>query len=156
MCPKYPFRYSWQTQAQNIYKRLDVRNRVVIDVGADNGTTVNLFLSRGARRVIAFEADPNLLKQLQENFADDLRVEAHGAWYGVLVEGDVLKMDCEGCETNVSDVHLWYYPQWVVGVHHGKVPNTKIVSLVTMIERNGGVLALKEFGEDVYYKGLKE
>jgi len=49
------------------YDDLNVVNKVVVDVGAGIGDTVILFLSRGARTVIALEPFPSLYKLMETN-----------------------------------------------------------------------------------------
>ena len=111
-----------------MYGFLDVRGRVVADVGAYIGETAVLFAKRGARRVVAYE--PVFWRLLERNvqlnqLSDAVEVRRHGVWlenatlYTMnagattgLVDGllpievrradfwcaHVVKMDCEGCE----------------------------------------------------------
>ena len=44
---------------------LDVEGKVVLDVGADYGSTADFFLQRGAARVIAVEGDPRSFRRLE-------------------------------------------------------------------------------------------
>jgi FkbM family methyltransferase len=50
------------------------KGKVVLDLGADYGSTAHYFLRRGARRVVAVEGDPRLAEELEENFRGDGRV----------------------------------------------------------------------------------
>jgi hypothetical protein len=49
------------------YRYLDVKNRVVVDVGAAYGDSTIYFLLRGAKKVIAVEPCPEGFKELLEN-----------------------------------------------------------------------------------------
>jgi len=49
------------------YSRLDVHNRVVVDIGALNGDSAIYFSIRGARRVVAFEPYPFAAKVAERN-----------------------------------------------------------------------------------------
>jgi FkbM family methyltransferase len=49
------------------YRLLDVKNKVVVDVGATYGDSTMYFLLRGAKKVIAIEPCPEEFKELLEN-----------------------------------------------------------------------------------------
>jgi FkbM family methyltransferase len=49
------------------YRHLDVKNKVVVDVGAAYGDSTVYFLLRGAKKVIAVEPCPEEFKELLEN-----------------------------------------------------------------------------------------
>ena len=109
------------------YRDFDVKNRLVVDIGAGVGETAIYFLLRGARKVIAFEPCPNsyreMLANLRFNKAEDRVLPINAAVWGSAQELLVLcprrtrvvavplkivlkhlkrrvavKMDCEGCE----------------------------------------------------------
>ena len=64
---------------------IDVKDRVVVDIGADWGSTSLYFLARGARKVIAFDrVEPRLQVK---------GIEWHGLWNGSYVPGDILKVE---------------------------------------------------------------
>lgn len=56
------------------YYLLDVKDKVVVDIGAHVGFSVNYFLEQGAKGIYAFEADPETFKILEENFRDNPKV----------------------------------------------------------------------------------
>lgn len=101
------------TDCDRDYGFIDYRDKVVVDVGADYGTTASFFLNRGAVMVVAVEGDEELFSQLQENVKDVPEVVAVKCWissvkdFTDLIETyrpDVLKVDCEGCEVHLLDV----------------------------------------------------
>uniref|UniRef100_A0A7J2U4Z9 FkbM family methyltransferase n=1 Tax=Ignisphaera aggregans TaxID=334771 RepID=A0A7J2U4Z9_9CREN len=49
------------------YRYLDIKNKVVVDVGATYGDSTIYFLLRGAKKVIAVEPCPEEFKELLEN-----------------------------------------------------------------------------------------
>ena len=89
-----------------IYSRLNVNGRQVIDIGATVGDTAIYFCVRGARSVHAYECDKRYYSELLKNVAlNGLEKEitphntAVASLNGMRIEdGAVLKMDCEGCE----------------------------------------------------------
>jgi len=88
---------------------IDVKDKVVVDIGADWGSTSLYFLARGARKVIAFDrVEPKLQVK---------GIEWHGLWNGSPVPGDILKVDCEGCECNAEPSLFFQYEASLVAVH---------------------------------------
>ena len=88
---------------------IDVKGKVVVDIGADWGSTSLYFLARGARKVIAFDrVEPKLQVK---------GIEWHGLWNGSPVPGDILKVDCEGCECNAEPSLFFQYEASLVAVH---------------------------------------
>ncbi len=51
------------------YKELNVKDRIVIDIGACMGDTAFFFLLQGAKKVYAYETDSKYFKLLEENIA---------------------------------------------------------------------------------------
>lgn len=93
------------------------KDRTVLDLGADYGSSTEWFLEQGAKFVIAVEGDPTLGSQLVRNFANHKKVYA----IALLIQNpgqltalfrehtktpkiDVVKMDIEGAETNLLGV----------------------------------------------------
>jgi len=86
-----------------------VKDRVVVDIGADWGSSSLYFLARGARKVIAFDrVEPRLQVK---------GVEWHGLWNGSYVPGDILKVDCEGCGCGADPSLFLQYEASLVAVH---------------------------------------
>jgi len=72
---------------------LPIKNpKVVVDIGAGEGESVQFFLNHGAEKVIAIEGDEEAFKMLEENFKDNPKVICIKAMI------DIIKIDCEGCE----------------------------------------------------------
>jgi len=112
---------------EEVYGYLDVRGKVVSDIGTYLGETAVLFARMGARHIHAYE--PVFYRLLEHNLrlnnVTNATVHPYGVWieedvYGVNLHGtasgvrigdfkiktkpigdaivDVVKMDCEGCE----------------------------------------------------------
>jgi len=101
------------------YRTLDVRGKVVLDVGAFNGDSARLFLKNGARKVIAIESNPDYARKINmprvEVIAEPFRLEH------LSIPHDCCKFDIEGWEAllipvaeklkpTVLEAHNW----WVV------------------------------------------
>ncbi len=133
------------------YGCLDVKGKIVIDVGGYNGDTASFFLKRGAAKVIVFEADDGKRAEIEKKFANNPAVEVYGAWTGeALPTGDVLKMDIEGAEKYLTEEMLTQYSQFVVGLHPTKLTEEDYVRLHGLIEKCGGHLNWLEGTEYVY------
>jgi len=50
-----------------MYGCVDYRKKVVLDIGADVGSTADFFLQKGARKVFAVESEPKIYDQLVKN-----------------------------------------------------------------------------------------
>ncbi len=104
-------------------------DKIILDVGADYGSTAAFFLKRGAKRVVAVEPKPVYFKQLVSNFRLDSRVTPEQ----IEVRGpsdledlirkfrpSLVKMDCEGCEAHLTGVDpavLRRVPEYLVETH---------------------------------------
>lgn len=111
------------------YGFIDYKDKVVLDIGADYGTTAAFFLRRGAAGVIAVEGDEAFFSALEENVREVSDVIA----VKCLVSGpsdfenlirtyrpDILKVDIEGSELHLLDVDdrtLLKVPEYVMEIH---------------------------------------
>lgn len=89
---------------------LDVSGAVVLDIGADYGSTAAYFLRRGAKAVICSERDPEWEGRLREMaigspvvVVDAIAPENVAALFEKMAP-DVVKVDCEGCEAHLLDL----------------------------------------------------
>jgi len=108
---------------------LDVEGKVVLDVGADYGSTADFFLSKGAAGVIAVEGDPRSFRRLKALAevrgslqAVQMRISSVADWRKLLTSrsAQVVKVDCEGCEGFLLDLDdkLFRKPEaWAVELH---------------------------------------
>lgn len=102
---------AWRIEKE--YGSLNYKDKVVLDIGADYGCTPEFFLSRGAKRVIAVEADPFYYNRLVEWAETINKTETIVACINGMTAGNlqgllnpaatdfipqIVKIDCEGCE----------------------------------------------------------
>jgi SAM-dependent methyltransferase len=95
--------YEWRTWTRCYGPRnFDFAGKTVLDVGAGEGETVELYRLLGAKRFVCVEPDPQRAARLRENVA-------RNGWDAEVCEEpfslkmlerkfDFIKMDCEGCE----------------------------------------------------------
>lgn len=96
--------YEWRTWNKHYAPHgFDFSGKTVLDVGAGEGETVELYRLRGAKRFICVEPDPLRAAKLREN-------SSRNGWDADIFEEafslkflertfDFMKMDCEGCES---------------------------------------------------------
>jgi hypothetical protein len=95
--------YEWGTWTRwYVPHGFDFHGKTVLDVGAGEGETVELYRLLGAKKFICVEPDPKRAERLREN-------SARNGWDAEVFEEpfslkflerdfDFMKMDCEGCE----------------------------------------------------------
>jgi predicted rRNA methylase YqxC with S4 and FtsJ domains len=112
---------------------ISFKEKNVLDLGADYGSTAYYFLKKGARKVIAVEGDPKLASKLKKIYMEDSKVICIEKWIscaGDIEElikehsPDVVKMDLG----NGDEKHLLRLPvaillsvkEWLVELHSDK------------------------------------
>jgi len=95
--------YEWGTWTKYYVPRgFDFHGKTVLDVGAGEGETVELYRLLGAKKFICVEPDSQRAARLRENAARNgwsAEVFEEGFSLRFLErEFDFMKMDCEGCE----------------------------------------------------------
>lgn len=99
----------WHEYEQS-YTYIDVAGKTILDIGADSGSSAYWFLIHGAKKVICYSGEAQIL-------FDD-RIEWHGKWRGEYVPADILKIDCEGCECNLTLPLIFRYREYYIAVHN--------------------------------------
>lgn len=101
---------------------LDFRDATVVVIGGECGTTAAYVLSRGARKVIAYERDNEFVRMFYEVVCGELGICDDVTYIGPFkggrpAVGDILLVDCEGCEGSLDLKSLNNYRFWCVAVH---------------------------------------
>ena len=136
------------------YNSLDVKDKIVIDVGCDFGTTPMYFLRKGANNVFGFskdkqyfhnihykhynvDEDPSALPSAIRNIK---RIKTE-----MMPPHIVLKSDCEGCEWNFTKEFIDSFDDWIIAVH----TPIKNDSLYQYIKDNGENIGNQESGKNL-------
>lgn len=122
--------------------KADYRGKIVLDIGADIGSTAAFFLRKGAKRVIAVEGAKVCFIRLRANadiFNDIVPifdfVESPGQIENMIQKWtpDIVKMDIEGHESNLFQIRDEVFnkvPTYIVEVHSGSLLNSMLEKCV--------------------------
>lgn len=116
---------------EGLYGDADYKDKDVLDIGADWGSTAYWLLGRGAKYILAVEIDPQLYRALVHNLEQDNLIGRIDPQLGVSDSGsleeilaghnfDIAKIDCEGCEElliDVSDEVFSRVKEYVIETH---------------------------------------
>ena len=109
--------------------KIEYDGKVVLDVGADIGSTADFFLRKGAMKVIAVEGSKVCFEKLKINANAIKAITPVSLFVNrpdqiecliLKTAPDIVKMDIEGCEANlfqISDEIFKKVPEYVVEVH---------------------------------------
>ena len=109
----------------------EFKDKIILDLGADYGSTASWFFKKGAKKVISVECDRNRFSQLIENFGEDQdvvcikeKVNTKEQFNDLVTKysPDITKVDIEGSEefflTMVND-ELRRVKEYLIE-YHGK------------------------------------
>jgi hypothetical protein len=114
----------WSYWKQHYLEFLPKNAKTVLDVGAACGETALLYLLNGIEKVICLEPRPANFGLLEKNsLRNNWNISAfqEGFQLGLLtdLEFDFMKMDCEGCESELLKADR--LPPCVIEVHQDRV-----------------------------------
>lgn len=132
----------YDAELESSYGALDVEGRTVVDIGADCGSSAWYFLQKGATKVICYEADEDQYQELIKNCRGDNRVEPHRRWNGESVDGDVLKVDCEGCELALTGEFFVKFKHFAIAIHPYMYPTHTYRRIRDLLTGNGAILTV--------------
>lgn len=134
------------------YETLEVKDKIVIDVGCDFGTTPMYFIRKGAIKVIGFSRDKQYFHDYRyKHFNSDLSSVIPSMTEGINVISGlddrrqfVLKSDCEGCEWDFTRQFVDSFEDWIIAVHT-PIRNNELYEYI----KTNGVLIGKEEGSEI-------
>jgi len=111
------------------------KDKTVLDLGADYGSTAYYFLKKGAIKVIAVEGDKSFSLRLAQNYGKNSRVVCILKWISCskdieelvkLYPSDIVKVDIEGAEIYIAEVPsevLLSVKEWLIETHTEEIYN---------------------------------
>jgi len=87
--------------------------KIILDLGADYGSTVHFFLSRGAKKVVAVEGNPDFASKLKGWYGLDRRVTCIERW---ISSANDLKELLEKYQVDVAKVDIVGAERYLLGV----------------------------------------
>jgi hypothetical protein len=139
------------------------KGKVVLDLGADYGSTVRYFLKKGAKFVIAVEGNPKLARELKKRYqgsekvlCEELMINAPEdinkfiSWKPI----DIAKVDIEGAEKFLLSLpSITKIPTWLIETHSKEVDH----QLIIYFQQNGfNVYRLSALGANMLKAELNQ
>ena len=137
-------RSQYYPECERFYSLMNVKGKVVIDIGCDFGTTPMFFLSQGATMVMGFSKENQYFHDkgyIHYNVDDDPSVLPEfiqkRQWIERISSPIVLKSDCEGCEWNFTKEFIETFEDWIIAVHT-PITNEKLYGYIKANGKNIG------------------
>lgn len=121
------------------FKDISWNDKIILDLGADYGSTAECFLERGAKKIYAIEGDKSLLEQLMKFCSNPENktvpiITFINTPYDLIyliseTEYDICKIDIEGYEIHLTEVPgmvLRKIKEYVIETH-SNIINDKII-----------------------------
>jgi len=111
------------SECRKFYKYLNVKGKIVYDIGDDFGTSPMFFIQRGADYVYGMSLDDAIFshdryshQKREFDFIDSI-VEVVEIRKANPEKQIVLKADCEGCEWSFTKEFIEHFDDWVIALH---------------------------------------
>ena len=144
----------WEDMVKSYPLESSLTGKTVVDVGCDYGNSPLYWRARGAAKIIGYEKNPSFQRRLRYSLMKYPWFEFRGVWNGEMPEGDVFKMDCEGCESNLKLEELSRYGTWFVAIHDLPKLDVDTIWLGPRLEALGGkIVNAHPLNREVSYKG---
>jgi len=123
------------------------KDKVLLDLGADYGSTAQFFLQLKAKKVIAVESDEGYFRKLLKNFGKNTQVVCipkhisspkHLESLIRLFEPDIVKVDIEGAEEHLLGVNkdaIESVKEWLIETHSCKLSES-VTGLLSELNYN--------------------
>lgn len=146
-------------------KQVNYNNKSILDLGADNGSTAEIFLKWGAKRVIAVEGDTKLASELLSKYSQSDKVVAIYAFINDssqieefirFYKPDIIKVDIEGAEIHLLSLNpkiISSVNEWIIEVHSEEL-EIKVTNLFKTNSYSKYLIPMWSQGHDwiSYYK----
>jgi hypothetical protein len=118
---------------ERFYGYASFKGKVLLDIGADYGSTAMFFLRKGARKVIAVEGDRILYKRLlntAERYCNIMPVFLYISKKQdfekliLIYRPAIMKVDCEGCESHLLKINSQIFSdveEYIIEAHGQKL-----------------------------------
>ena len=151
-----PLRWSeWYQDCIEIYYRLDVKGKSVLDIGADFGTTPMYFIQQGAKEVMGFSLEESRFAHSKYTHCivnKDFTFRINDVLYGTLfARNAALKIDAEGLEWYIDAMAIRHFDDWIIALHY-PIGNPE---LYEWIKVHGELIATKGTEEFAVYQKRK-
>ena len=136
------------------YGSINWKQKIVLDIGADIGSSALFFLMNGADYVYLLEKEQEY-KTTYESIKQKYPILKNSIMLNSLADMphdvDVLKMDCEGCELQLLTEDLLNKAnEFVVGLHKPQLDDSQFEQKKKLLESHGG----KYFGAIKHEDGI--
>jgi predicted RNA methylase len=119
------------------------KDKAVLDLGADYGSTVRYFLKKGARFIMAVEGDPKLAQELKKRYqfsskvvCEELMISSAEDMNRLICQKrfDLAKVDIEGAEKFLLPLQsIVTIPTWLIETHSKEIDRL----LIMHFQKNG-------------------
>lgn len=133
---------------KRIFQNIDFENKIVLDIGADKGSTPSFFLRQGAKEVIAVEVRKDFITEMENKLAeypiniieDKVSSTQDFEYYISEFKPDIVKIDIEGDEETLPDISddLFKIPYiYIIETHFGLTDRNILSDILNKIIKNG-------------------
>jgi SAM-dependent methyltransferase len=117
--------WEWSKWKRDYLPPFSLAGKTVLDVGAGSGETAYLFVLAGAKEIVCIEPSPEeaaLIEENSTNFGWETKVirEPFKLEHLAIRKFDLVKLDCEGCESILLSLPEILVPM-VVESHSGSI-----------------------------------
>lgn len=119
------------------WNHVSFKDKVVLDLGADYGSTVRYFLKKGARFIMAVEGDPKFARELKKRYQSSRQVMCKELMINSAEDMDKLicqkgidlaKVDIEGAERFLLSLpSIVNIPTWLIETHSKEIDRQLII-----------------------------
>lgn len=109
--------YDENEKYEDSYGKADYKDKVILEIGSDVGSTASFFLSKGAKKVISVEGNPEFFERLVEN-SKRFNIIPYFKYIDspenlkeliVMYKPNFLHMDCEYCEKHLLSLEPSFF-----------------------------------------------